>query len=75
MTRWLNLPFEKLHNLVLKSLKLIYTLVLAQILKWKPASMNSVDFRLQVVSLTITKLGLTMHMHCICIALHMANRD
>ena len=66
MTRWLNLPFEKLHNLVLKSLKLIYTLVLAQILKWKPASMNSVDFRLQVVSLTITKLGLTMHM---------ANRD
>ena len=37
--------------------------------------MNSVDFRLQVVSLTITKLGLTMHMHCICIALHMANRD
>ena len=25
MTRWLNLPFEKLHNLVLKSLKLIHT--------------------------------------------------
>merc|ERR1719507_1906843 len=35
-------------NLLLKRSTLRYTLF-AQILKWKPASMNSVDFRLQVI--------------------------